>query len=362
MSKADSLEILAEHMAAMNMRGQWQNDAGRQASGAWADDTWTPAPHGQACLWKAAPIHAFLERSAKVLPESLTSRRSILFNNPALPRGSLETINMGIQLILPGELAWAHRHSISALRFVIKGHRELLTVVDGIPCPMETGDLVLTPGGDWHDHSNGSDEPVLWLDVLDGPIIYGINQPVFQNYGERRQPIRGNGAQSAPSAARLRFPWAEVGPGLAALDDDDADRLIGHVFDYVDPATGAHSMRTLGCRMHRLPAGFAGKAHRSRANMAFHAFRGAGRCVVDGRALAWEEGDCFVVPAWSTRRFEAPAGEDAYLFAAHDEPFLERLGLLGDDLPGVLGEIENEAPPASDAAVCRPVALTHERT
>ena len=41
--------------------------------------------------------------------------------NPGLAKGTTNTINMGIQMIRPGELAWAHRHSISAIRFVIDG-------------------------------------------------------------------------------------------------------------------------------------------------------------------------------------------------------------------------------------------------
>ena len=343
---ADSLEALALDLDAANMRGQWQNESNRRNTGAWVDDIWTPSARGQAWLWPAAEIRQFLDRSAKVLPESQTSRRSIVFNNPALPRGSIETINMGVQLILPGELAWAHRHSISALRFVIQGHPGLVTVVDGVAHPMETGDLVLTPSGEWHDHFNDSEEPALWLDVLDGPVINAINQTIFQNYGDRRQALRNSPAASDATEIQMRFPWAVVEADLMAREEESLSPLSGHVFDYTDPNTGRHLMRTLGCRMRRLPAGFIGRPIRSRVNAVFHAFKGSGRVIVDGNAIEWSQGDIFVIPGWSTRSFEAASGDDSFVFETHDAPLLESLGLLQRGLLDSLEE-ESETAPAT---------------
>ncbi len=336
---ADSLEALALDLDAANMRGQWQNESSRRTTGEWADDIWTPTARGQPWLWPAKEVRQFLDRSAKVLPESRDSRRSIVFNNPALPRGSIETINMGVQLILPGELAWAHRHSISALRFVIQGQPGLVTVVDGIAHPMETGDLVLTPSGEWHDHFNDSDEPALWLDVLDGPVINAINQTVFQNYGDRRQALRNSAAASEGAEIQMRFPWAAVEADLMARDDETLNPLSGHVFDYTDPNTGQHPMRTLGCRMRRLPAGFIGRPYRSRVNAVFHAFKGSGCVMVDGKPIEWSQGDNFVIPGWSIRAFEASAGDDSFVFETHDAPLLESLGLLQR---GLLDSLEEE--------------------
>jgi 1-hydroxy-2-naphthoate dioxygenase len=333
----DSLEALALDLDAANMRGQWQNESNRRNAGAWTDDIWTPSARGQPWLWRAKEVRSFLDRSAKVLPETKDSRRSIVFNNPALPRGSIETINMGVQMILPGELAWAHRHSISALRFVIQGHPGLVTVVDGIALPMETGDLVLTPSGDWHDHFNGSDQPALWLDVLDGPVINAINQTVFQTCGDRRQALRNSPAGADATDIQMRFRWAVVQADLAARPDEALSPVSGHVFDYLDPNTGEHPMRTLGCRMRRLPAGFIGRPYRSRVNAVFHAFKGGGHVIVDGNRIDWTQGDCFVVPGWSIRSFAASPDEDCFVFETHDAPLLENLGLLQK---GLLSSLE----------------------
>ena len=57
-------------------------------------------------------------RAERFLEESFTARRSLLFNNPGLPTGgTTHTLLMGIQMIKPGEIAWAHRHTLAAIRF-----------------------------------------------------------------------------------------------------------------------------------------------------------------------------------------------------------------------------------------------------
>ncbi len=341
----DSLDALARDLDAAHMRGQWQNESKRRDTGTWKVDMWTPVARGQAWLWPAKELRSFLDRSAAALPETKDSRRSIVFNNPALPRGSIETINMGVQMILPGELAWAHRHSISALRFVIQGHPGLATVVDGVAQPMETGDLVLTPSGEWHDHFNGSDEIALWLDVLDGPVINAINQTVFQNYGDCRQALRNSPAAPQTPEIQMRYPWAMVEADLMAREEESLNPLSGHVFDYIDPNSGKHPMRTLGCRMRHLPAGFVGRPYRSRVNAVFHAFKGHGRVIVDGKAMEWSQGDNFVIPGWSTRAFEAASSGDSFVFETHDAPLLESLGLLQR---GLLDSLEEEIETAAE--------------
>ena len=65
---------------------------------------------------------------------------------------------IGLQLILPGETAPNHRHSPSAVRLVIEGSGGF-TLVQGEKCPMERGDLILTPSGLWHEHGHEGLDP-----------------------------------------------------------------------------------------------------------------------------------------------------------------------------------------------------------
>ncbi len=338
---ADALQALAQEMSDAYMRGQWQNETNRAVSG-WVSDTLLPVARGRPYVWRAEAIDDFLRKASTALPESMTARRSVLFNNPGLERGTVATINMGIQMILPGEIAWAHRHTISALRFVIDGHEGLVTAVNGVACPMQSGDLILTPGGTWHDHYNGGDKPLRWLDVLDGPVINAINQTVFQNYGEKRQPLR-NSPDDTHSPVHnhqtpLRFPWADVQAALEARRSKVPDDSKGYVYEYLDPKTGEYPMRTLGCRVRLLPKGYRGDPYRDRANSVVHVFRGSGTLIADGEVIDWQQGDCFALPGWCERTLQASAETEAYLFEVHDVPLLENLGLLQDDLPQVIEE------------------------
>jgi gentisate 1,2-dioxygenase len=107
--------------------------------------------------------------------------------------------------------------------------------VDGEKCLMERGDLILTPTGLWHEHGHDGSEPVVWLDVLDLPLVYYMEASYHVN-GER-QTVRPGGADRAcgglaPSPVfqrnarrypMLRYPWAQA---RAALLDMAAEACI----------------------------------------------------------------------------------------------------------------------------------------
>lgn len=324
-AKGDTLEAFNARLAAAHMRGQWTSDAARDKGqgGAWQGEVWETAPRGEPYLWKWAETEGFLADSCDAIPESFTARRSLIFNAPGLPRSTTHTLNTGIQLIKPGELAWAHRHTISALRFVIEGHPDLYTVVDGEPCPMRDNDLVLTPNWHWHDHHNGADGRALWFDALDGPLVSALNQTVFETYGEDRQPVR-----NAPAPGAMRYPWDDMEARLAAIPDSQVSAHDGRTLAYTHAATGGPVLRTIGAAATALPPGFAGAPHRHSSSAVYLVIRGAGRTEVAGTALSWGARDVFVVPAWARHaHFNASRDEDALLFSVTDAPALEALGL-----------------------------------
>src|SRR5690606_22122206 len=80
------------------------------------------------------------------------------------------TMYSGMQLIMPGEIAAAHRHTASALRLVLEGNLGY-TAVAGERTMMERGDFVITPNWAWHDHGQEQDKPVIWIDGLDLHIV-----------------------------------------------------------------------------------------------------------------------------------------------------------------------------------------------
>ena len=86
-----------------------------------------------------------------------------------------------IQFLGPHESAPAHRHSPDAIRFVLQGEG-VWTTVEGDACDMHPGDLVLTPNWTWHDHSNDTDDPMIWFDGLDVPTALALDATFFELY------------------------------------------------------------------------------------------------------------------------------------------------------------------------------------
>ena len=131
-----------------------------------------PAARCQPAIWRYAEVRPYLMQSGALITAKEAERRVLILENPGLKRQSSITHSLyaGLQLILPGEVAPAHRHTQSALRFIVEGHGAY-TAVDGERTMMEPGDFVITPSWTWHDHGNDSDEPMVWLDGLDIPLV-----------------------------------------------------------------------------------------------------------------------------------------------------------------------------------------------
>lgn len=327
--KGDNLAAFDAELAAHSMRGQWLSDERRDAGqgGDWRGEVWEPDLRGRPHIWKWRETEQLIEKSGAAIEESFTARRSLIFANPALERSTTHTMNVGMQMIKPGELAWAHRHTISALRFVIEGHKDLFTVVDGAKCPMEDFDLVLTPNWQWHDHHNPTGGRALWLDVLDGPLVAALNQTVFENFGREQQSVR-NDADAGP----LRFSWSAMRAALDALGPGDASPHEGFALPYRDHATGGPVVKTLEPAIQRLPPGFAGIPRRQSASAVYLVMEGRGRTEAGGETLDWGPRDVFVVPAWATHaHFNESADADALLFRVTDRPALEALGLYREE-------------------------------
>ncbi|QUS47092.1 cupin domain-containing protein [Salmonella enterica] len=82
----------------------------------------------------------------------------------------------------------AHRHTQSALRFVLEG-KGAYTAVDGERTAMAPGDFVITPSMTWHDHSNETSEPMFWLDGLDIPMVQFFDCSFAEGAKEDQQAI-----------------------------------------------------------------------------------------------------------------------------------------------------------------------------
>src|SRR6188472_2734547 len=91
-----------------------------------------PAPEMVPVLFAYDEIRPLLLEAGRLLTAQEAERRVLVLENPALRGQSrlTQSLYAGLQLILPGETAPAHRHAASALRFVFEG-AGAFTAVEG---------------------------------------------------------------------------------------------------------------------------------------------------------------------------------------------------------------------------------------
>jgi gentisate 1,2-dioxygenase len=303
----------------------------------------------QPCVWRWTEIEPLLKRSAEfIAPGEGTERRILRLANPGVPeRTSTHTLSVAVQYLLPGEVAPAHRHSPNALRFMMRGDGAY-TTVQGDKCLMKPGDLVLTPTPMLHDHGNEGNEPVIWFDGLDSPIVRYLEVLSQQRHSEDRQPVgqRVGASERCFGAAGLRpvRAFESVGPGrlihyrwqtaysaLLQLAQVEADPFDDVILQYVDPATGRSVFPTMACYLQMLRPGVQTRAHRHTSSAVYHVVRGAGSTVIDAIRYPWKEGDFFVVPPSARHEHANQEAEPAILFSLQDVPLLQALGLYREE-------------------------------
>jgi gentisate 1,2-dioxygenase len=316
-----------------------------QLSGFWK--TRVPCHEPEApYLWKWQAVRDGLMKAKDSIGIEQAERRAIRLVNPHAPiKSTSRTLQFTFSIVNPGEVASAHRHNMAAIRFVVEG-KGAHTVVEGERFPMEEGDLILTPNWTWHDHFNGSDAPIIWLDGLDGPLIQSFNVLFFEIYEKEKQPLKHqDGASShrygfarATGAAReekrglpFRYSWRETEKALEAAADSDRDPYDGTLLRYVNPVTGGFTLATMSCEVQSLKARERTKAHRHTSTALYHVFRGRGRTAVGEGWLEWEKGDSFVVPVWQWHFHENSSEDEAVLFCMNDRPVMDALGLYREE-------------------------------
>jgi len=271
--------------------------------------------------WKWSEGRAALEEVARIVGPEHAERRNLIMRNPLEGHryGTLRTMIGAYQLMLPGEFARSHWHSPHALRVILEGGGSY-TVVNGVRVDMHPGDVVLTPGGDWHWHGVDGDEACMWLDILDRPLTIML-EPLFQDYHpDGHEPMR-NTDEDSP----LLFKWADSLKELESAKPD-ADGCFGA---RIELGQTKPALPTLALHMQRLEKGTKTNHYRSSANYLYMPLEGEGRSIIDGETFEWQRGDVLVVPCW--RPVVHEASSDAVLFSATDEPVQRFCGYLREE-------------------------------
>jgi len=319
-----------------------------------ADDpplfTREPQPTVKSVHWRWADLLPLLERIGQEVDLSAGGpRRTLRLHNPGLSYGTTHTFWGSIQVILPGEVATAHRHTANALRFIMKG-KGAFTTVDGECYPMNEGDLVLTPTWAWHDHVHRGDEPMIWLDVLDISLMLSLQATFFDPYTEDVQKIDaipdrtwrqfGSGLMRPPKEQAgtggvnplLVYPFDVADKALRSATGLEADPYDDVILEYRNPMDGSSAMRTLGMQMQLLRPGFVGRKRRHTGSKLFYVVRGSGSTTVGSQRFHWNQGDLFIVAPWDWHVHENHGTQEAMLWQVNDLPTLKLLGYFREEL------------------------------
>jgi gentisate 1,2-dioxygenase len=304
-----------------------------------------PSPPDPAVHWSWTRIRPLLVEAMKVTSPSAVERRVLTLVN-ATPRyaeeeATVRTLTAAMQTLLPNERARPHRHTMNALRFVLEGEGGV-TVVDGKECPMELGDLILTPAWTWHEHLHRGTDPVIWLDVLDVPLHLWLGTAAFQPGPVNEAPatvpdaafafanvvpVTGHGQPHSPV---FRYPYAQAAAAVAAApyDRDGARRVR-----YANPLTGGSSMSLLDTTLFQLEHGRSTSGFRTNSNAVCCVAEGEGETIVGESTIAWRAKDVFSIPQhnWVRHRSLAPVSR---LLSVSDRDAMQRLGLLKEEYAG----------------------------
>ena len=309
-----------------------------------ADPKTRVKPH----LWKWHDVYdSLLQAKEKItIASGSVERRVIRLVNPGLAENEMtsHTMLFSFQLIQPGEVAPGHRHTMAAIRFILRG-KGAYTNVNGQKMIMEDGDLILTPQGCWHEHAHEGNDNMIWIDGLDVPFIQALQVISFEPYKQERLPVnegidpqayygmaRPIGISTEAHAPMLHYRWRDTYPSLQRLAKGNGNPYDAVVLEYVNPTTGGPTLPTMSCRIQMLRPGERTKTHRHTSTSIYHAFRGSGTTIINGEPFNWEKGDSFVVPLWSWHEHtNRSSTEEAILFSMHDEPILKAFGLYREE-------------------------------
>jgi gentisate 1,2-dioxygenase len=269
-----------------------------------------PKPEFAPAHWDYEAAKAALDAAGRLIDISLAERRNLILRNPAQGTEfeTARTFVCAYQMILPAETAPSHRHCSHALRVIIDG-KGSYSNLNGEKIPMETGDVVLTPGWCWHGHGHDGDRPAYWFDGLDVPLTHMLESMFYEEHPEKYQPI-----ERVATTTTFRFTRDSLARGLDGAETDP-EGFHGRRIALATP-----DIPTLGLHMERIESGTNTRRHRSTANAVFLALEGTGTTTIGERRFPWRKGDVVVAPAWSwiTHAIDG----DALLFTMSDEPLM----------------------------------------
>jgi gentisate 1,2-dioxygenase len=261
--------------------------------------------------WRYKEIRPALQAAGQLIGTNFAERRNFVLRNPS-PKNEFATTRTLVgayQTLLPGERARSHRHSPHALRVILEA-KNAYSVVNGERHPMESGDIVLTPGGFWHGHGHDGLEQAYWFDCLDVPLVHLLEPMTHDPHPDswESDPVH-------VKSSHLLYRSEDIKKKLAAVQRT-RDPFIGRSVDLSSPL-----MPTITIEARSWPRGWAGAAYREMASSIYVVLQGNGVSRIDAESFEWSFGDVFVAPLWA--RQEHRCTSDAILVALSDSGLMK---------------------------------------
>jgi gentisate 1,2-dioxygenase len=293
--------------------------------------------------WAYQTLKPLLLKAGELTPIEKAERRVLVLANPGHGLEKMQAsaaIYLGMQLLMPGEWAPSHRHTPNAVRMIVEGEGAY-TTVDGEKCPMSRGDLILTPTGLWHEHGHDGTEPVIWLDVLDLPLVYYMEASYHMN-GERQTVVPGQGDKqyarggvapthvfdrSQKAYPMLRYAWTDAKAALQAMATDNPAQDSIQV-TYVNPETGADIENILGFYAMMLRPGQTLRLPARSPAQVFHVIEGSVEAKIVDSTFALVEADTCCAPGYEAVTLKnLQADKPTFIFIADESPLHRKLGV-----------------------------------
>ena len=294
-------------------------------------------------FWSYQALKPLLLKAGELTPIEKAERRVLVLANPGHGLEKMQAspaIYLGMQLLLPGEWAPSHRHTPNAVRMIVEGEGAY-TTVNGEKCPMSRGDLILTPTGLWHEPGHDGDKPVVWLDVLDLPLVYYTETSYHVNGGRQETDgVRGdkiykyagvvptrNFERSTKTYPVIRYPWTEVRESLTSLGAEEPG-LNTVMVTYINPETGTDAENILGYYALMLRPGQTLTMPVRSPSCVYHVIEGAAKVNVLEHQFSLNAADTCCAPGYTqVTLINQEKSKPTFLFLADESPLHRKLGV-----------------------------------
>jgi gentisate 1,2-dioxygenase len=173
-----------------------------------------------------------------------------------------------------------------------------------------------------HGHGDDGAGPVIWMDVLDSPVVRYLE--ILSMEHPEAMPV--------PAGLNIHYRWDEMEAELARRTVDPGDPYDDLIVEYRDPKTDASVLPSISCYAQVLRPAVTTETHRQTSTAIYHVVSGTGSTVIDEVTYDWSPGDVFVVPPLASHAHaNSSSSEPAVLFSAQDKALLSALGLYREE-------------------------------